>query len=134
MVATLSDTIPCVKVVKSFTGEERTSRKFEEKNEEWLRMDLKLGKIAVAFPHVIAFLVSCGSLFIWAFGGSKVLDGDPAYSSGLIVSFISYASMFYNPVTFFANLTASFQSALASTEKILDILEAEPEIQAENHI
>ena len=31
--------------------------------------------------------------------------------------------MFYNPVTFFANLSDSFQGALASTEKILDILE-----------
>ena len=42
--------------------------------------------------------------------------------------------MFYNPVTFFANLSDSFQSALASTEKILDILEAKPETQAENHV
>ena len=42
--------------------------------------------------------------------------------------------MFYNPVTFFANLSDSFQSAMASTEKILDILEAEPETHAESHI
>ncbi len=131
VVSTLSDTIPCIKVVKSFTGEERTSKKFEEKNDEWLRMDLKIGKLATSFPHVIAFLVSCGSLFIWGFGGGRVLSGDAAYSAGLIVSFISYASMFYNPVTFFANLSDSFQNALASTEKILDILEAESEGQAE---
>ncbi len=134
MVSTLSDTIPCVKVVKSFTGEDRTARKFEKKNDEWLRMDLKIGKLATTFPHVTAFLVSCGSLFIWGFGGGRVLGGDATYSAGLIVSFISYASMFYNPVTFFANLSDSFQSALASTEKILDILEAEPESQAEDSI
>ncbi len=134
VVSTLSDTIPCIKVVKSFTGEDRTAKKFEDKNNDWLEMDLKIGKLATAFPHVIAFLVSCGSLFIWAFGGNRVLDGDPAYSAGLIVSFISYASMFYNPVTFFANLSDSFQSALASTEKILDILEAEPESQAESYV
>ncbi len=134
VVSTLSDTIPCVKVVKSFTGEERTAKKFEEKNDEWLRMDLKIGKLATSFPHAISFLVSCGSLFIWAFGGNRVLDGDAAYSAGLIVSFISYASMFYNPVTFFANLSDSFQSALASTEKILDILEAEPESQADSYV
>ena len=132
VVSILSDTIPCVKVVKSFTGEDRTARKFEEKNGEWLRMDLKIGKLATTFPHVTAFLVSCGSLFIWGFGGGRVLGGDATYSAGLIVSFISYASMFYTPVTFFANLSDSFQSALASTEKILDILEAEPESQAED--
>ena len=132
--ATLSDTIPCIKVVKSFTGEKRSAKRFEEKNAEWLRMDLKIGKLATSFPQIIAFLVTCGSLIIWGVGGSKVIAGEEGYSAGLVVSFISYASMFYNPVTFFANLSDSFQGALASTEKILDILEAEPETQAESHV
>ncbi len=132
--ATLADTIPCIKVVKSFTGEKRSSSRFEEKNEDWLKMDLKIGKLATAFPQIISFLVTCGSLIIWGVGGSRVIAGDNGYSAGLIVSFISYASMFYNPVTFFANLSDSFQGALASTEKILDILEAEPETSAASNV
>lgn len=131
--STLSDTIPCIRVVKSFTGEKRQAEKFEEINGKWLDMDIKIGKIATAFPQIISFLVTCGSLIIWGIGGSRVIDGVQGYSAGLIVSFISYASMFYNPVTFFANLSDSFQGALASTEKILDILEAEPEHEAEAH-
>ena len=132
--ATLADTIPCIKVVKSFTGETRSSKKFEDKNAEWLEMDRRIGKLTTAFPQIVSFLVTCGSLIIWGIGGSKVIAGEPGYSAGLIVSFISYAAMFYNPVTFFANLSDSFQSALASTEKILDILEAKPETHAESHI
>ena len=131
--ATLADSIPCIKVVKSFSGEKRSAKRFEEKNNEWLQMDLKIGKIATAFPQIISFMVTCGSLIIWGIGGTKVISGEAGFSAGLIVSFISYASMFYNPVTFFANLSDSFQSALASTEKILDILEAEPETVAESH-
>ena len=133
--ATLSDTIPCIRVVKSFTGEKRSSDKFDKKNRDWLEMDLKIGKLATAFPQITAFLVSCGSIIIWLVGGTKVIEGtDPAFSAGLVISFISYAAMFYNPVTFFANLSDSFQSALASTEKILDILEAPEETQAEMHV
>lgn len=132
VVSTLSDTIPCIKVIKSFTGEQRTVDRFENKNNEWLEIDLRLGKIASAFPQIVSFVITCGSLIIWGIGGSKVINGVEGYSAGLIVTFISYASMFYNPVSFFANLSDSFQSALASTEKILDILEAEPETQAEN--
>lgn len=132
--ATLSDTIPCIKVVKSFAGEDCSADKFVAKNNDWLKIDLKIGKLATAFPQIISFLVTCGSLIIWGVGGNKVINGVPGYSAGLIVSFISYASMFYNPVTFFANLSDSFQSALASTEKILDILEAEPETHAESHV
>ena len=132
--STLADTIPCIKLVKSFTGENRSSEVFEEKNGEWLKMDLKLGVIATLFPHLISFCVTCGSLIIWAVGGSRVITGAPGYSAGLIVSFISYASMFYVPVSFFANLSDSFQGAVASTEKILDILEAEPETEPETGV
>lgn len=130
----LSDTLPCIKVVKSFTGEERSTKVFEQKNKEFIAMDMKIGKIATAFPQIISFLVTCGSLFIWAFGGGKVIEGADGYSPGLIVSFISYASMFYTPVTFFANLSDTYQSTLASVEKILDILEAEPETRVENAV
>ncbi len=132
--STLSDTIPCIKVVKSFAGEERSTERFKKKNAEWLEMDLKIGKLATAFPQIISFLVTTGSLIIWGIGGSRVIAGADGYTAGLIVSFISYASMFYTPVTFFANLSDSFQSALASTERILDILEAEPEGQPEGAV
>lgn len=130
----LSDTIPCIRVVKAFSGEKRSSEKFEQRNREWLAVDMKLGSIVSAFPQIISFLVTCGSLIIWGIGGGRVISGQEGFSAGLIVSFISYASMFYNPVTFFANLSDSFQGAMASTEKILDILEAEPETQAESNV
>ena len=46
---------------------------------------------------------------------------------GLLVSFISYATMFYEPVNFFANFSDTVQNAKASIERIMDILDAEPE-------
>ena len=130
----LTDTIPCIRVVKTFTGEDRSYMDYKRKTDDWLDMEISLGKIVTAFPQVISFCVTCGSLIIWGVGGSKVIDGVGGYSAGLIVSFISYAAMFYNPVTFFANLSDSFQGTLAATEKILDILEAEPEIELPNSV
>ena len=134
IVSNISDTIPCIRVIKSFTGERRTSEQFEQKNNEWIEIKRRLAKLTTAFPQIISFFATCGSLIIWAVGGAGVLEGNPVYSAGLVVSFISYASMFYNPVSFFANLSDSTQQALASAEKILDILEAEPETTAENHV
>ena len=134
IVSSISDTIPCIRVIKSFTGERRTSDQFERKNDEWIEIKRRLAKLTTAFPQIISFFATCGSLIIWAVGGAGVLEGNPVYSAGLVVSFISYASMFYNPVSFFANLSDSTQQALASAEKILDILEAEPETTAENYV
>ena len=56
-----------------------------------------------------------------------MVDNPEFISAGLLVSFISYTSMFYGPVNFFANFNDSYQNALNSAERILDIIDAEPE-------
>lgn len=128
----LTDTIPGIRVTKSFTNEKNSVDKFGSCVEEWRQVDTKAGKILNAYPAIVNCLMSCGSVIIWALGGNMVINGmdagDPAaISVGLLVSFISYATMFYEPVNFFANLSDSTQNAMASVERIMDILDAEPE-------
>ncbi|MCQ2478093.1 MAG: ABC transporter ATP-binding protein/permease [Clostridia bacterium] len=126
----LTDTIPCIRIIKSFAGEKRASESFDEVTDKHIKTSLEMGKMITAFPQAVSFLVACGSLAIWILGGTKVLMGDEGYTAGLVVSFISYAAMFYTPVSFFANLADTFQNAMTSAEKILDIIEAEPELEA----
>lgn len=121
----LTDTIPCIKVIKSFAGEKRAVNKFESYNNEWYKVDTASAKITNTFPAAVSFVITCGSLLIWSIGGAWVIGG--SITSGLLVTFISYTSMFYGPVNFFANLSDSYQSALSSTERLLDIIDAEPE-------
>jgi len=127
----LTDTIPGIRVVKSFTNEENSTERFNEKNEEWYRTDAGAATILHAFPATVGTLIGLGSILIWWVGGNMVLNNlggaDGEMTAGLLTAFISYASMFYGPVTFFANLNDSYQHALASAERILDILDAEPE-------
>lgn len=126
----LTDTIPGIRVIKSFTNEQNATEMFEQKNEEWYETDIKAGKILNIYPAVVNCFVSFGSVVIWMLGGMAVIGATTAsgtLSVGLLVSFISYASMFYEPVNFFANLNDSYQNALSSAERIFDILDAEPE-------
>ncbi|MCQ2462840.1 MAG: ABC transporter ATP-binding protein/permease [Clostridia bacterium] len=123
----LADTIPGIRVVKAFTNETNVVKKFDAYCDAWLDEDTTVAKISGIFPQLMTFLVTCGTLIIWFSGGSFVISGQEGFSTGLLVSFISYASMFYNPVNFFANLSDVYQNTLASAEKILDILDAEPE-------
>ena len=124
----LTDTIPCIKVVKSFAGEKRTVKKFEKYNNEWLRVDIQASKIVTIFPQTVSFFISCGTLLLWAVGGQWVIKGaDSALTAGLLVSFLSYAGTFYGPVNFFANLSDAYNQALSAAERIFDILDAEPE-------
>ena len=124
----LTDTIPCIKVVKSFAGEKRTVKKFEKYNHEWLRVDMQASKIVTFFPLAVNFFIQCGTLLLWAIGGKWVINGtDSSFTAGLLVSFLSYAGTFYGPVNFFANLSDSYNQALSAAERIFDILDAEPE-------
>lgn len=123
----LTDTIPSIRVIKSFTSEKKTIDKFNRYVDDWMREDKSAAKTASIFPNAITFFVTCGSLLIWLIGGRYVIEGTTELTLGVLVSFISYASMFYAPVNFFASLSDSYQNALASTEKILDIITAEPE-------
>ena len=123
----LTDTIPCVRVVKSFAGEERATEKFKKYNDEWYKVDTSSAKITNAFPALVNFVVTCGSLLIWGIGGTWAIKGFGGLTPGLLVAFLSYVSMFYGPVNFFAYLSDSYQGALASAERVLDILDAEPE-------
>ena len=123
----LANSIPGVRVIKAFTNESQTIKKFERYCDEWYKEDKKVAVPAAIFPSVITFLVTCGSIVVWFLGGQMVITGNSEISLGLLVSFVSYASMFYNPINFFANMSDSYQNTLASAEKILDIVDAEPE-------
>lgn len=123
----LTDTIPGIRVIKAFANEKRSTDTFKAYNSEWLKTDIKASRITTLFPNIVSFVVTCGSLLIWGVGGKLVIDNPDFISAGLLVSFISYTSMFYGPVNFFANFNDSYQNALNSAERILDIIDAEPE-------
>ena len=123
----LTDTIPGIRVIKAFANEKRSVQNFEAYNREWLKTDIKASKITTLFPNIVGFVITCGSLLIWGVGGKLVIENPEFVSAGLLVSFISYTNMFYGPVQFFANFNDSYQNALNSIERILDIIDAEPE-------
>lgn len=123
----LTDTIPGIRVIKAFANEKKSVHNFETYNNEWLKTDIKASKITTLFPNIVGFVITCGSLLIWGVGGNLVIDNPEFVSAGLLVSFISYTNMFYGPVQFFANFNDSYQNALNSIERILDIIDAEPE-------
>ncbi len=123
----LANSIPGVRVIKAFTNEKETIGKFQRYCDEWYKEDKKLAVPSSVFPSLITFLVTCGSIVVWFLGGQMVITGNSDISLGLLVSFVSYASMFYTPINFFANMSDSYQNTLASAEKILEIVDAEPE-------
>ncbi len=123
----LTDTIPGIRVVKAFANEKKGVERFAGSNDAWLQTSMQASRITTLYPNVVNFVMTCGSLLIWGIGGKLVIERPEFISAGLLVSFISYTSMFYGPVNFFANFNDSYQSFLNSVERLMDIIDAEPE-------
>jgi len=72
------------------------------------------------FNPIYTFAANIGQLIVLTYGIYLVSIGQ--FSIGLLISFISYVSSFYNPLRQLANLWSNFQQALASWDRISEIL------------
>lgn len=86
---------------------------------------LNLTQAAIYLPLVIT-LASLVMGMTLAIGGFDVLNG--LVTAGTLVAFMAYARHFFEPVEQLGSWFAEMQMAQASAERILSLIEAEPEI------
>ncbi len=80
---------------------------------------------ALYFPFVVFIATLAAGVVVWV-GGAGVLSGRTTY--GTLVAFVAYASSFFQPMKDLARRFPQFQNAQAAAERILSMLETEPEI------
>jgi len=123
----LADTIPGVKVVKAFAQESREIATFDKRNTELRESRMVSVKMRSYFLPLIAFITSTGSVILWWFGGSRVLEN--TLTLGDLQAFISYMVMFYGPVRELSRLSDELESAATTAERVFEILDTEPEVR-----
>ncbi len=87
---------------------------------------LNMTQAAVYVPIVIT-LASLASGLALAIGGFDLLGG--VISAGTLVAFMAYTRHFFDPVEQLGHWFAEMQMAQASAERIISLIEAQPEIQ-----
>ena len=85
-----------------------------------------LTQAAIYVPIVIT-LASLATGLALAIGGIDLLDG--LISAGTLVAFMAYTRHFFDPVEQLGHWFAEMQMAQASAERILSLIEADPEIK-----
>ena len=128
----LSENLSGIKVTQIFNQEERKHKEFIEKNESLCKS--KYGQIGVfgIFRPTIYMLYIFNLLLLFYVAGTGILSGVPfagqVITVPVLVTFYEYVRHFFNPVQNLAEQFNWLQSAFASAEKILTILDMEPEI------
>ncbi|HOK56937.1 MAG TPA: ABC transporter ATP-binding protein [bacterium] len=118
-----------LRIIKIFGKEEKEIEKFEKINEELKEYGINAQKFAGIMPPLMNFLNNISFAIIGGIGGVFVLK--KIITIGTIASFINYVKQFTRPLNELANQFNTIQTAIASAERVFEIMEEEKEKEDE---
>jgi ATP-binding cassette subfamily B multidrug efflux pump len=115
-----------IKVVQLFRRERENSRRFEKINQGYYLANMKQISIYAFFVPLVEILSSGAiGLLLW-YGGGKVIQ--EMITLGVLVAFLSYVRMFFQPIRDLSEKYNILQSAMASLERVFSLLDEDRKI------
>ncbi|HEY1041759.1 MAG TPA: ABC transporter ATP-binding protein [Candidatus Paceibacterota bacterium] len=124
--AEIQESLENFKVVVAFNRRDYFRDRFDEVNHKNYDTAVKAGNANNLFTPVYGFASNIAHLGVLVFGILMIIQGE--FTVGLLISFLSYATNFYNPLRQLAALWANFQVAMAGWDRISDILALESDM------
>jgi ATP-binding cassette subfamily B protein len=121
--AEIQESLANFRVVIAFDRRDYFRRRFGDANLENYNRSVQAGIANNILSPVYTFGSNIGQLIVLSLGIWLIIKG--YFSVGLLISFISYISSFYNPLRQMAALWANFQLALAAWDRISYLLSFE---------
>jgi ATP-binding cassette subfamily B protein len=125
--ATLAESFSGMRIIHAFSRQERQLREFKEVNDALYDASWAQLRLAMMFRPLIEMLSQLALAGLLWFGGLRALDG--AVALGTLYVFTSYLRQLYNPIGELAEKFNILQAAMASGERLVQLLDTEPEIQ-----
>lgn len=122
----LQETLSGVRVVRSFGQEERHIARMNLLNEANREVNMKTVYLNAAYFPATELLTALGTAAILLFGGYQAINGN--IMIGVVVAFIGYLQLFFDPVQQLAQLYSTYQQGMAALDKIFGLLDIEAEI------
>jgi ATP-binding cassette subfamily B protein len=120
--------ISSIRIIKSFAIEDKIQEKFNEKTEDYKKINLRLAKERGKFDVLSFLLAELSLLFVVIFGGKMVIDNE--ISKSTLAGFIAYQIILIWPAMAMGYLVVIIQRGLASLWRLqkLKIQEKEQDI------
>jgi ABC-type multidrug transport system fused ATPase/permease subunit len=124
--AYLQETLSGVRVVRSFGQEPRHAAAMTELNEANREANLKTVYLNATYFPAVELMAAVGTAAILLYGGSQAIDG--AIQIGVIVAFVGYLQVFFEPIQQLSQLYTTFQQGMAALDKIFELLDTPPDM------
>src|SRR5947209_15808183 len=125
--ATLAEDIAGMRVVQSFTRENENMRHFREVSDAYRASNMQTVVLNGLYFPFVDFLSGIATAVVLGYGG--YLYFDHSIQIGTLAAFLGYLTNFFDPVQQLSQLYNTFLSAVAALDKIMDVLDEEPEVR-----
>jgi len=129
MVRTLREDVAGIRVIKALSKKEYEKKRFEGANVEVSDKELLASGVMAASSPLINFFLNMGLTLVVIVGAYRVNAG--LTQAGKIVAFLTYFTMISNAVIAINRIFVMFSKALASSERVGMVLDAEDNLQIE---
>ena len=119
--AYLQEAVSGISLIQLFQREKDTERNFVNLNLAYFQATLHQIKIFGIFMPLLDILASTATAIIIWYGGVLILKGE--MTIGILVAFISYMRLFFQPLRELSQKYSIVQSAMASAERIFQLLD-----------
>jgi ATP-binding cassette subfamily B protein len=124
--ATLAEDLSGMRVVQSFTREPQSQTTFRGINASYRDANYETVVLNGIYFPAVDVLSSIATAIVLGFGGWLVIEGE--LTVGALLTFTLYLTNFFDPVQQLSQLYNTFLSATAALDRILDVLDEEPEV------
>ena len=124
--ATLAEDIAGMRVVQSYTREQANLRRFREVNAHYREANHQTVVTNGLYFPFVDFLATAATAIVLGYGGYRYFDG--SITIGTLLAFMLYLSNFFDPVQQLSQLYNTFLSAVAALDKIMDVMDEDPEV------
>jgi ATP-binding cassette subfamily B protein len=125
--ATLAEDIGGMRVIQAFRRERTNDRIFREVNAHYREANQQTVVLNGLYFPFVDFLSAVATAIVLGYGGYLAFSG--SLSQGTLLAFVLYLSNFFYPVQQLSQLYNTFLSAVAALDKIMDVMEEEPEVR-----
>ncbi|HET7554885.1 MAG TPA: ABC transporter ATP-binding protein [Gaiellaceae bacterium] len=124
--ATLAEDIAGMRVVQAFTRERTNIRNFGQVTERYRDANMETVVLNGLYFPFVDLLSSAALVIELGYGGHLYFQD--AVTLGTLFAFMLYVQNFFDPVQQLSQLYGTFLSATAALDKIMDVLDQEPEV------
>lgn len=111
---------------KTLVREEKSSEEFKELTGTMRKASIRAGVLSAIFMPIVIALGSISTALAITSGGNMVLKG--VIDLGTLAAFIAYTTQLFDPIQQLARILAEMQSAQASAERVIDLLDTQSDV------